>query len=230
MATTITLPYSPATINGMAAVALHASKDGFTPILCAVQVTQRHFVATDRFTVGQWEHTSMSESIERHGETGPADPDATIILPRTAAEWLTKQLPKPLGIDRLISRQNVFDEVEIVITNESISIQYSGPTPTVIATTVFPELKGNYPPISRLFPADISDPGNAPAQLNPTYLAKFCTGAAKAADKNSPILMTNTRVKDSYKPGPVLIEFAADKACESGYRFRGLIQPNLISR
>jgi hypothetical protein len=230
MATTITLPYSPATIAGMAAVVLHASKDGVTPIICAVQVTQRHFVATDRFTVGQWEHTSLSESIERHGEAGPADPDATIILPRTAAEWLSKQLPKPLDIDRPNSRQDVSERVEIVIANVSISIQYSGPTPTVIASTVFPEIKGNYPPTSRLFPAEISDPGNAPARLNPTLLAKFCTGAAKAAEKESPILMTNTQVGDSHKPGPVLIEFAADEVCESGYRFRGLIQPNVILR
>lgn len=227
----ITLPYSQSLLNGMFAVALHASKDDMSPIIETVKVDARTFIATDRYTIGQWEHTTLAESNERNGEQGPANPDAHVLVPRTAAEWLAKQSLRTLGFDRYMLET----ALTVTFAPDHISIQWATDAsatstngePQVVAITRFAELKGNYPPVARLLTEEsdyVNKDHNAPAMiaLGPEHLDKVIKGCKRAGDRNEPIRMWLTKSDYSDKPGPIGISFAK--------RFLGAIQPNLITR
>lgn len=209
--TAITLPLTPALTAGMAATLAHASRDKVTPVIATVQVTRRHFVATDRYTVGQYEHTTLAESVERHGEEGPADPDAAILLPMDAADWLAKH--KPTG------RQTV------TLTPDSVAIHWENDADGApIASRSFAPIVGNYPPVARLIP----ERTDAPQEILPTSLgvdsltklAKSATALGRAdRTKNIPVRFQFAG-SDGYKSAPVMATV--------GERFVSLIQPILV--
>lgn len=207
----VTLPYSLGLLNGLFAVALHASRDDITPIIGTVQVTPRHFIATDRYSVGQWEHTIPA--------AGYADDPRAVMVPRTAAEWLTKQQPKALGFTgRDIAASGA---LEVTFRADSITVQWAGGG-DVLAVTRYAPIVGNYPPVARLLPDtdDVEDIPAAPVALGAAQLEKFTKGCAKVAGKDAAIRIIPSKTANPAKPGPVLITF--------GQHFRGLLQPSVM--
>lgn len=210
---TVTLPYSVATLGGIYAVALHASKDDVTAVICTVQVTPRYFLATDRYSVGQWEHTVPADGYAAHA--ADTDPRA-VLIPRTAAEWLAKQTPKVLGhLEYDLTKKDGGAQIEF--SREAIIVTHNG---DILAVTRFLAIGGQFPPVARLFPDtdDAPDQAAGIVALGPAQLEKFTKGAARI-DKNAPLYMTPTKTANTHKPGPVLITFG---------KFRGLVQPNLM--
>jgi hypothetical protein len=222
---TIELPYTAELLDGMFAVAQHASKDNATPIITMVKVCPRFFVATNRYTVGRWEHNTEAE-------VGPVtaegvlvnDPDAVVLIPRKAAEWLAKQTPKVLGVTdpRLVAGSSYV----VVFTPESVTIKWAGPEGEVLAVTRFEVVTGNFPPVERLIPevtAEYAPEDILPVvSLNPAHLEMFIRGAKRTLYREAPMRFRLTKTENPSKPGPVVITFAD--------RFVGLLQPNLLTR
>lgn len=213
--TTVTLPYRPDTLAGIYAAAQSASKDDMTPAICTVRVDHRTFLATDRYTVGEWTHDAEGD------ESAPF-----VLVPRTAAEWLAKQLPKTLGYTvaeltpRVGDSAGNVDHATISFTGESVTINYRG---AILATTRFAEISANFPPVARLFPSENDYAVDAlPVRLAPDHLNKCIRAVAKAGDKHEPLTFQFTKTASAHKPGPVLVTF--------GTRYRALILPNLILR
>ena len=209
---TITVPYSQATLGGMFAVALHSSKDDVTPVICAVKVSTHTFLATDRYSIGEWTHTPEASDT--------AASDLALLIPRSAAEWLAKQSPKVLGFgprDTLLLESGLV----VVFARDSITIQWET-SGTVLAVTRFAEVKGNFPPVGRLL-ANAVAAEDAPSaiSLKPASIEKFTKGAAKTLEREGAFTMRFTKTENPNKPGPVIFEFA---------KFRGLLQPNLLLR
>lgn len=208
--TEIRFDYSEKMQGGLFAVAQHASKGKDAGILNAVKVTPTVFVATNRYTVGEFTHTEGTDAG-----------DVSVLIPRSAAEWLAKQTPKAVGFPSGL----VAGAASVVVTPTSITIRWNGDEGQVIAVTNFPSVTGNFPPVQRLFPSE-SNPvkpwsGDSPVvRLNPEFL-EFFTRGAKRIDKGESITFTLQGSDNPHKPGPVLVELGA---------FRGLIQPNLLDR
>lgn len=225
--TSITLPYSTDLLGGIFAVAQHASKDAMSPVLTTVQVGTRHFVATDRYTVGEWEHTTIAESEARHGYSEPTNPDLKILVPRSAAEWLAKQTFKVFGF---VSQSFADNALEIVFASDSITVRYAdgvlnADSDRVVAIQRFNPIGGNFPPVARLFPAENGTgaySGAGLVSLGPDHLDKLIKGIKRAGVKNESIRFQLTAADNPNKPGPVVATF--------GTRFRALVQPNLIIR
>lgn len=207
---TVTIPFNDENLNGMFAVHLHAAKD---KIIETVQVSASKFVATDRYTVGEYTHTPDTTK----------DDSETVLIPAAAALWLTKQTPKSLGVASVTAQQKYDDpSLVIVFTAESVTIKWDGDAGEVLAVTRFTPVAGNFPPVARLF-ADNPKPAALSVLLSPVHLDKFTKGATRLLGKGQPFEVT---VVDSGsnpdKPGPVRILI--------GERFRGLLQPNLKIR
>ena len=206
-----TLPLTAELIAGFAAVTVHASRDTMTPVLTHVRIDHRHITATQRYTIGQYEHTTLAESIERHGEAGPADPDAFVLIPREIAEWVGKH--------KFTRGQT------LTLTATAATIQWEG-TDAVIEARSFPECTQGFPPVARLIP----ERTDAPADILPTHLgADMLTLICKSAQsigraaraKNYPIRFQFASVTDR-KLSPVLATV--------GERMTMLIQQSLPSR
>ena len=207
---TITLPYSQATLGGMFAVALHSSKDDVTPVIESVRVTAHTFLATDRFSVGEWTHTPETSDT--------ATSDVAVLIPRSAAEWLAKQGAKGLGFgprDTLLLESGLV----VVFARDSITIQWAE-SGQVLAVTRFAEVKGNFPPVERILAGAVAaEDAPSAISLKPAFVEKFTKGAAKTLEREGAFTMRFTKTENPSKPGPVIFEFA---------QFRGLLQPNLI--
>lgn len=160
---TIVIPATAETIAGFAAIALHIGKDAGSPIIGNVRVSHRFAVATDRYTVARLEHTTIAESIERHGEEGPIEPDAFAILPGEIAQWIGKL------------KVTAYERAEITVTPTSVSVTRNG-EPTESRT--FAEVHGNYPPVDRLFP-EVSDASIdvSPLRISAEYLLRLAKSA-----------------------------------------------------
>lgn len=220
---TIELPYTTELLGGMFAVAQHASKDDVTPIITVVKVCPRFFVATNRHTAGRWEHTTEAEAGPVTAEGVLVnDPDAVVMVPRKAAEWLAKQTPKVLGV---LDPARVSEPPYVVVfTPESVTIKYAGPEGQVLAVTRFEPVEGRFPPVERLILEVIV--GCVPEDVLPVvslrleFLEMFIRGAKRTLYREAPMRFRLTKTENPGKPGPVVITFAG--------RFVGLLQPNLI--
>ena len=207
---TITIPYSQATLGGMYAVALHSSKDDVTPVICAVRVNAHTFLATDRFSVGEWTHTPEASDTPTS--------DVALLIPRSASEWLAKQSAKALGFIPRDARM-LAEGVVIVFSRDSITIQWAE-SGQVLAVTRFAEVKGNFPPVERILAGAVAaEDAPSAISLKPAFVEKFTKGAAKTLEREGTFTMRFTKTEKPNKPGPVIFEFA---------QFRGLLQPNLI--
>ena len=212
---TVTIPYSQATLGGMYAVALHSSKDDVTPVICAVKVSTHTFLATDRYSVGEWTHTPEASDI---ADSTPAS-DLALLIPRSAAEWLAKQGAKALGaFEHALSEEG---GAVIVFSRDSIAIQWEQ-SGQVLAVTRFAEVQGNFPPVERLLSGAVAaEDAPSAISLKPAFIERFTKGAAKTLEREAALTMRFTKTANPNKPGPVIFEFA---------QFRGLLQPNLLLR
>lgn len=210
--TTVVIPLTDETLAGLSAVMQHASKDDITPVICTVQVNAQTFVATDRYSVGEYTHDAAA-----------AEPGESVTIPRSAAEWLTKQNQKSLGA---VARTTA-PLFAAIVTAESIIIRWASDdnvSGAIVAVHTFLEVKGNYPPVARLFPAKDAEPKimtTPVVSLGAVQLEKFTRGCKKMMGTHSPMTITFQPSENSNKPGPVLITFGA---------FRGLLQPNWLKR
>lgn len=142
----IVLPLTADLTAAFRAILPFTSKDTVTPTLGAVKVTHRHILATDRYAIGQYEHTTYAESFERHGEEGPASPDFAVLIPRDVAEWIGKHKPT--------SGQT------LTVTTDAVTI---GWTTEIESSRAFLPVTGNYPPVERL----IAEPSDDDVEVSP---------------------------------------------------------------
>lgn len=197
---TLAFPYDDA-FAGIASVLPHASKDGMTPIICAVHVSAEAFIATDRYAIGMYTHGA------------PIHPDTdAVVLPRTAAEWLGKQTPKALGLDRHTATTALL----VTITADSVTITRDGDT---LAFHRFEAPYGQFPPVARLLNGWKPATDAQPTALKPEFVTRFSVSASKLIDKSEAYTLELGHT-DSGKPGPVRFTI--------GDKFTGLLQPNLI--
>lgn len=203
----VTLPYTPSALSGLYAVLLHAAKDDKTSVIATVRVDARTFVATDRMTVGRWTHSAQN---------APTDDSPTILVPRLAAEWLTKQLPKTLGMTETHLTGQIAEHTSTTIAFASESISVISDAGDVLATTRFEPVTGNFPPVEKLFEKIECATDAHPIALATKHLDKFSKGAVRVAKRDASLTMTPT-VGSTGKPGPVLVTF--------GEHFDGLVQP-----
>lgn len=192
----ITLPLTPELVAGFGAVLPHASKDAVTPVITGVRVTMRHLIATDRYSVGQYEHTTLEESIERHGESGPDEPDYAVTLPREIAEWLAKF--KPAGLQTL------------TLTDTHAVISWENDPESVVESRSFNSMAAlNYPLVARLIP----EQSDESADIVPVYLGSdIFVKVGKSAQiiqrltksRNAPVRMQFAPSESRYRHAPVL--------------------------
>jgi hypothetical protein len=208
----ITLPITPGLVAGFGAVLQHAAKDAVAPVIQSVRVTMRHIIATDRYTIGQYEHTTYDESVERYGEDGPADPDAAITLPRDVAEWLSKYKVSGLQI------------LTLTLTEDRAIITWENDAENIVESRAFKNMSAlNYPPVARLIPEVTEGAVDVP----PLYLgADLLARVAKSAQiiqrvsrqKNAPVRMQFAPSESRYRHDPVLVTIG---------RLTMLIQPSI---
>lgn len=191
----VTLPLTPELAAGFAAVAVHASADKVRPITTGMRVSHRYLTATDMYSVARFEHTTYAESVERHGESGPADPGWTVVIPADVAAWASKL--KPVR----------YVEETLTITDDTATLTRGG---VAIESRTFVALTGNFPPVERLIP-EISDAAidAEPFSLGAAMLAKLAKSAAplaraaKAKDLPMRFQLTPAPAHSRF-PGPVL--------------------------
>lgn len=216
---TLAIPYTAELAAGIAAVIAHASKDAVTPILCGARFDRRYVVATDRYTVGRYEHTTHPESVARYGEEGPTDPDAGWWIPTDALVWLSKQAAT--------LKHAIRSGLLLVISADTLTIHYGeSETGTIAASLHYTADGGNFPPVARLFPEKSDDAidGFPPAWLGVdsfTKLSKSGTAIGRAEKKKNIPIRFQFQAGEGRKLAPVLAHI--------GDRFDSLIQPVMPS-
>jgi hypothetical protein len=206
----VTLPYAVGTLNGLYAVLVHAAKDNKTPVIATVRVDSRAFVATDRYTVGRWTHSDQNEL---------STDSPNILVPRSAAEWLTKQLPKAIGKteSELADPDSGRPTATITFTPESITVLSDAGD--ILAVTRFEPITGNFPPVEKLLGRIEFATDARPIALDPKHLDKFSKGAVRAASRDAAITMEFDS-EPSGKTGRAYITF--------GEHFDGLMQLSTV--
>lgn len=132
---TITIDLTARTQAGLAAVLPFASTDDVTPVLVAVQITDRRFLTTDRYAVGAFTYNLGAEG----DETEPW------VIPLDLAVWVTKH--KIVGEQRVILTPN---SATIVWADDSIAASTRSMYMDNISTL-------NVPPVGRLIPERSND-------------------------------------------------------------------------
>jgi DNA polymerase III sliding clamp (beta) subunit (PCNA family) len=171
------LNYTPSLADGFQAVALHAGKDKYTPVLTGVQVTDTALLATDRYSVARF---PLADT--------PEDYTAPVLVPTTAVKWLSGHKNLPVG-------------VTLTVESESLTLAYD--TGLAIAMTTFQKIGGGYPPVERfidsLTPSEIAVPFAISAQL----LKRVADSALKIDKHNAP-LFTQSKTENPAKPGALM--------------------------
>lgn len=227
----IVVPLTKGNLDGLYAVALHASDDSASPQLHAVQVTARHFIATDRYTMAAWTHAdnapNQCDVAPPPAEAGDPEP---VLIPLEAAQWLAKQTDKSLDLGNGTLRRNRIDTLAeafgvIHFLPDSITVYSAG---RILASVDFEPLPRatNFPPVLRLFPATAEevDSGSINGQgvaLGGEHLEKIIKGAKRAGDRNGPILFRTLADGDAWRR-PMLVTFRGQP------RFHSLVQPNML--
>lgn len=205
LSTALTIGYTDA-MSGIAAVLPCAApaKD-MSAVLVAVLVTPEHFIATDRYTIARYTHRT------------PIHPDTdSAIIPRQAAEWLTKQTAKMLNRD--VTYLASAGRVEF--TAEGVTITADG---DVLAVTTFGAVGGKFPPVARLIDGWQAATEAQPVSLDTKLLARFDKSVTALSTRHyGPEFILELGASSTGKPGPLRVTI--------GDRFDGLIQPKLIRR
>lgn len=186
----IALPLTADLTAAFRAILPFTSKDAVTPLLGAVKVTHRHILATDRYAIGQYEHTTYAESFQRHGEEGPTSPDFAVLIPRDVAEWIGKHKPT-IG-------------QTLTITADVVTI---GWTTEIESSRAFLPVTGNYPPVERI----ISEPSDDDVEVSPfaigtdrlDQLVKAGKALARVVGRNAAWRFQLPDPRRSHKNAPV---------------------------
>jgi hypothetical protein len=210
--------HSDETVAGLAAVLLHTSKEKHpsTIIIQGVAVTNRMFVATDRFSVARYAHGDPAGATTESEATVESE---TVVIPLDVAVWLSKLTLKSLGWIVVTEPASPYT---VDVDAERVSVRRGD---TVVAQRVFERVGGNFPPAARLFDGVVpAADGSVPVHLNAMFVERFVKAAKLLSQRGVPPLMelTLTKTDNPNKPGPVLFRI--------GDRFDGLLQPNLILR
>ncbi|WP_159601286.1 hypothetical protein [Agromyces humi] len=244
----IVLPYSQALLDGLFAVALHTKAD-VTPSLGAVEVSGRYFTATNRYTIGRFEHTTPAEWVTLHGAdagtqgtgSGATPDERAVLIPRKVADELVKLTAKKLEIvdpSRLSSWDGSLSTVaySVAFTPTNVTVRW-GVAGAVLTSIDFDAVDSRFPPVARLFPDD-GQWFDAPAGYTPNLLTLFARGAERVNDSKLDPMHLHGTVEEppSWSPtepekhGPTIVSFGPDKDAAHGFRFRGLLMPHIKPR
>ncbi|MFE6967008.1 hypothetical protein ACFVAJ_17990 [Agromyces sp. NPDC057679] len=226
----VVLPFTQKLLDGLFAVSLHSSDE---PVLNHVEVTSRHFTATNRHTIGRYEHTTAAEWLHLHGTEFPAAGDASknpdgvaVLVPRTVVNELVKLTAKKLNIVdlKLLHANQDLEHFPYTVTFTDMSVVVRrGMAGDILWEHGYKRFSLNYPPAWKLMTVT-EETLDEPVSFNPEYIAIFARGAAKVNEKNEPMTFRGT-TRDG-KQGPTLITFGKDRD-QAGevIRFKGLVQP-----
>lgn len=201
----------------------HSTPEGkndrsITPILAAIQLelTPEGWTAraTDRYTVGELTGQMGAHTLE-------AGESHEILL--DSLSWV--EIAKRIKADRggLITLEHDGNQVTVTGTDGLI-------------IAVYLEIKGNYPPLARLFPADDSqsfaDIGQVaidPRRLGrlDKIMTEHLLASSPDSRRHAPMSMRFTSSSpDNPKPGPIVLK--RHKAADPESTFRALLQPNML--
>lgn len=193
--------------------------DEVTPIITATNLSRvgskLRAVATDRYRVHE---VVLADAVT----TGRKD--ESVNVPPSALTWLVRTLrivaPRRKTYVTTVTIQTRKDADELVHIIVTIKNADSITTLDTLA------IKGNYPPVSRLFDAaEQAERYDGPFSLNPTFLGKI----EKLRDnRGGAVQFHPTASTTAGKPGPMLINVPIDG--EEGTTARALVQPNLMLR
>lgn len=210
---TILLPLTPELVAGFAAVAPHTSADDVSLVLTMVRVDHWTLRATDRYTAAEYRHTTYDESVARHGEAGPADPSAFVLLPREAVAWIAKLKPaKGSGMT-------------LALGATSVEMRYA--SGGYADSITFDETSLNFPPVERLLReardelVEVAPFGLTPKSL--TKLAKSATAIGRATRrKDEPVRFYMAASGSERRTQPPILATV-------GGRFRAMVQPVIFT-
>lgn len=232
--TSITFPFSEA-VAAFNAVAPHtADKREVTPIITGIHITSEgNLVATDRYTVGCYKPAYDSKDFMRPRLEG--DDFAGATLPPEAVKWVTAMRATKLAMGARAESQYgirfVFDSDALTVKLALIrGIDWQNYDDHVDAENSveqqaqFTLLKGNFPPVERLFPTEDTKFGSdRPLNLNMNLMARIGVATKWLDARGSGCARFQFTVTENpNKPGPVYITV--------GDRFQALVQPNLLLR
>ncbi len=194
----------------------HISTDGVTPVLTGAYIDGQYAYATDRYTVGRYDLTSL---------LGEGRSETPIWIPREALAILRTIGKASLRWgNRMDSYHAIFETVKesgsTAYTTLEIEWRPVSGHPEVHWMRVFNAngATGNYPPVARLIDGFI--PGEQMrVGLTPHHVAKF-TSTQGRNPQPMRVTMSNAPATNKKSGGPILIEV--------GLRFKGLIQPSII--
>ena len=232
--TSITFPFSEA-VAAFNAVAPHsADKREVTPIITGVHITpEGSLVATDRYTVGCYKPAYESNDFFRPRLEGDDFQGAT--LPPEAVKWVTAMRATKLAMGARAESQY---GVRLVFNSDAQTVKlalirgivwqnyddHEDAENSVEQQAQFDLLKGNFPPVERLFPNDGTKFGaGSPLSLNMNLLARIGVATKWLDARGSGCARFQFTVTDNpNKPGPVYVTV--------GDRLQALVQPNLLLR
>lgn len=213
---TISVAYGDETVAGFAAVAVHMAKKTDSPVVAGVQVSGTHFLATDRYSLARFEYPATGGAGGASGASG-AD-DGKVFVPFDVAVWLGKQTVKAVfgaAVDT--------SDVRIVFTDDSVSITGTDASKAVVSRS-FEPVRGNLPPVERLFEPDTygtpEPAASVSVRLNAGFVERF-TKSAKllTVGKSAPTV-------DMVVPAPGVSGKPPVVRFSVGDRFEGLLQSN----
>lgn len=170
--------------DAIAQVSLAASKDDVTPVITGVQfeVTENSLTltATDRYRVAtrsiDWENQSGQEAL-------------TALVPSK----IVTEVGKTFANDGQV-------QVSIVKDGERELIAFTGASKTVTSLLI----KGNYPPVGRLFPTDIDN-----------YAVMNTAELVEAVGRVGLVLEREAALRFSFVEGTVTLEAAGTEAAQA---------------
>lgn len=208
----ITLPLDEA-VPAFAALLPHTSKDDASEVITAIRSNGATLAATDRYTVGRWGINGGEESE-----------DATFLIPRPVAEWVSKITTTSLRFGKTTGTNGYSVTVEQDENRNVIaSIIWDG-GPKAERSQMFDAMTDGlrFPLVDRLFPPTDGTDTGAPARefgFGPAQLEKVTGWAKKYAQRNAPIRFEFRSVENSHKLAPAYFKIG---------QLDGLIQPNLL--
>jgi len=218
-------------VGAVNAVMPHASKDDVTPVMTGIRFTaDGSIVATDRYTVGAY-------TFNRCDVT--ADPDSGFdgfTLGKAGVLWLSKLKPATLALGKYSTQFYTvqFTVEALMVKVDIVQNGFGGDSQegdfvdsgVVEASSTFPLVGGNYPPVMRLMPDDArlaaeEGIGSTPISLKTEFLMRIDKATKALSERgNGTAKFRFLSTENPAKPGPVFVTV--------GDNFKALIQPNLL--
>jgi hypothetical protein len=217
-------------LRAIATLSHAASRDDMTPVITGVHLEVSAgivtAVATDRYRVAELTFPAMTTD-ETPGLAGLTfEPLAGVIIPAPLLARTVKQLPRRSILPTVATIAVTYDDSADGRRLIRFADTYAG------FDTSDQAISGNYPPVARLFPADVAylEPYAGGVGLNAGYLATLDKLALPGDLRGPKVYSMHTQAGDTYapnKPKPVLFTRGD---VDKGGMLRYLLQPNLILR